>query len=83
VILQIGEIDCREGMVSSLERDYHDSFDAAVAATLSDYLLLLADLVAKRKFTVHTLLLLLNTIPFFDLRPSQSVVPCLFLASRL
>eukprot|EP01032_Pedospumella_encystans_P026298 gene26298-29707_t len=53
VILNIGEIDCREGILLAVERDYYATFDEAVQQTLNVFLPVLRDLVAVHKLRVY------------------------------
>ena len=52
MVLTIGEIDCREGILQAVDRDYYDSFDDAAQHTLREFVPVLKDLVARRKFKV-------------------------------
>ncbi len=38
MIILIGEIDCREGFLVALERDYYDSIEDAMNTTIKGYL---------------------------------------------
>lgn len=58
MILNIGEIDCREGILLAVERDYYATFDEAVQQTLNVILPVLRDLV-----TVHKLRVYVHPIP--------------------
>jgi len=53
VVLLIGEIDCREGFVQAVERDYYQTHDAAIQATLKEFLPVLKQLVTQKKFTLY------------------------------
>lgn len=55
VILNIGEIDCREGILLSVERDYYVNFEEAVTHTINSFLPMLKELVAVYKFTVSSI----------------------------
>lgn len=48
----MGEIDCREGILASVERDYYSDFDEAVRSTVNVFLPALRDLVATNRFKV-------------------------------
>ena len=52
VILNIGEIDCREGILTAVERDYYVNFDEAVQHTLQEFLPVLKGLVSVHKLKV-------------------------------
>ena len=51
--MNIGEIDCREGILLAVERDYYATFDEAVQQTLNVFLPVLRDLVAVHKLRVY------------------------------
>ena len=53
VIITIGEIDCREGILAAVERDYYADFDTAVRHTVDAFLPVLRDLVTVHKFKVR------------------------------
>lgn len=48
----IGEIDCREGILSAVERDYYTDFDEAVRSTVGFFLPVLKELVNVHRFKV-------------------------------
>lgn len=48
----MGEIDCREGILSSIERDYYENFEAAVTHTINVFVPVLKELVTVNKLTV-------------------------------
>jgi hypothetical protein len=52
VILSIGEIDCREGILLSVERGYYEDFDEAVRSTVALFLPVLKELVTVNRFKV-------------------------------
>lgn len=51
--MNVGEIDCREGILLSVERDYYSGFDEAVKYTLGVFLPVLRDLVSKNRLKVY------------------------------
>jgi hypothetical protein len=53
VILSIGEIDCREGILLSVERGYYEDFDEAVRSTVALFLPVLRELVTVNRFKVR------------------------------
>eukprot|EP00210_Caulerpa_lentillifera_P000869 g840.t1 len=53
VILLFGEIDCREGISLAVEKCKYDSQTQAIEKTISIYLEVIEDLIAKRDFTIY------------------------------
>ena len=45
----IGEIDCREGILLALERNYYENYDQAIQSTLRVFLPVLKEAVLRRK----------------------------------
>lgn len=62
VIVSIGEIDCREGILASVERDHYTDFDEAVRSTVALFLPVLKDLVAVHRFKVRGVWLFLAIV---------------------
>ena len=58
VIVIIGEIDCREGIITALERDYYETFEQAVQSTLDLFVPILKSMVSVRKFKVRWCIIL-------------------------
>jgi len=54
VIFIIGEIDCREGIIQAIDRDYYDSFESAVKGTLKQFLPVLKNYITKKKLQVRS-----------------------------
>jgi hypothetical protein len=52
VIFILGEIDCREGICSAVERDYYETIEEAIVATIQLFIKVLKDLKKTRKFKV-------------------------------
>jgi hypothetical protein len=53
VIVLVGEIDCREGFLVALERDYYDTIEEAMTATIQPFIALLKTIQANRKFKIY------------------------------
>lgn len=63
VIVIIGEIDCREGLLQAVERDYHESLSKAMESTATNFVKGLKQLAAKKKWPlvmVHPVVPVLN-----------------------
>eukprot|EP01038_Epipyxis_sp_PR26KG_P007855 gene7855-10663_t len=62
VILIIGEIDCREGMLVAVERDYYPSVPVAMEKTIGLFINVLKQLIASKKFEIliHPVVPVLN-----------------------
>jgi hypothetical protein len=54
VIFNVGEIDCREGLLVALERDKYKSLEEGMETVVNIFVLVLQELIKKRKFKVIT-----------------------------
>jgi len=52
VIFLIGEIDCREGILSAVEKCVYESLNAGIACTVKIFVQIIKELLNKRKFKV-------------------------------
>jgi hypothetical protein len=52
VIVLIGEIDCREGFLIALERDYYDGIEEAMLTTIKGFLHNLQTIQENRQLKV-------------------------------
>jgi hypothetical protein len=50
----VGEIDCREGLLLAVEKDYHDNLDTAMQHTIAIFVKVLQKLRMKKHFKVST-----------------------------
>ena len=62
VVMMIGEIDCREGIFTAIEKGYYESVEEGIKATVGVFISLLKELIQKKKFKiyVHPILPVLN-----------------------
>ncbi len=49
----IGEIDCREGILLAVERDYYETFEDGIKTTLSYFLQVLKNLRMQKNITIY------------------------------
>jgi hypothetical protein len=52
VIILIGEIDCREGLLVALERDYYENIEDAMNTTMKGFIHVLQTLQQSRQLKV-------------------------------
>ena len=62
VVMMIGEIDCREGIFTAIEKGYYESVEEGIKATVGVFISLLKELIQKKKFKIyiHPILPVLN-----------------------
>ena len=53
MIFNIGEIDCREGLLVAIERDKYSSLEQGMTETVKIFCAVINDLIKKRKFKVN------------------------------
>jgi hypothetical protein len=53
VIFNIGEIDCREGILVALERDKYKSLEEGMETVINIFIGVLQELAKKRKFKIY------------------------------
>ncbi|KAL6761279.1 hypothetical protein V8C86DRAFT_3023847 [Haematococcus lacustris] len=52
LVLVLGEIDCREGLLLAVQKCKYGTLDEAMTATIDIYIALLTDLIASREFEI-------------------------------